>query len=275
MDVMEILTKMRRRYLSGASIAGVVSLCVSCCFAQEMKNVEMIKGEWIISNDITPIQARANAIGQAKAEALRNAGVTEHVAESSLFYKTEKDKKLEDIHKSVTSVDVSGEISGFQVIKEEKKLNEFGNLSYEVWINATVILHATSKDPGFVVDVKGIRDSYRSPEELIFEMIPAKEGFLNIFILGDDESLLLYPNKFEKREKFEGGQAYKFPRSRALDYEVSAEEGMEVNYLVLLYTKSEIPFLGEATSENILQFIAGIDPAQKCVKSYSIFIRHE
>ena len=268
---MEILTNMRL-----ASVAGVVALCAGCCFAQETKTVEGIKGEWIISNDITPIQARANAIDQAKAEALRSAGATEYVAESSVLYKTEKDKKLEgDIHKSVTSIDVSGEISGFQVIKEEKKLNEFGNLTYEVWINATVILHKGSKDPGFNVNVKGIQDSYRSPEELIFELMPAKEGFLNIFILGDEESLLLYPNKFEKREKFVGGESYKFPRSLALDYEVSAEEGMEVNYLVLLYTKSEIPFLQEPTSENILQFIAGIDPAQKCVKSYSILIRKE
>ena len=272
---MEILRKVRPRYLSGAGVAGLVALCASCCFAQETKTVEMIKGEWIISNDITPIQARSYAIGQAKAEALRSAGVTEYVAESSLLYKTEKDNKLKETHESVTSIDVSGEISGFQVIKEEKKLNEFGNLSYEVWINASVILHRTSKDPGFNVDVKGIQDSYRSPEELIFEMIPSKEGFLNIFILGDDESLLLYPNKFEKREKFEGGVPYKFPRSKALDYEVSAEEGMEVNYLILLYTKSEIPFLKEPTSDNILQFIAKIDPAQKCVKSYSILIRKE
>jgi hypothetical protein len=275
MDVMEILTKVRPRYLSGVGVAAALALCASFCFAQELKKVEMVKGEWIISNDITPIQARANAIDQAKAEALRTAGATEYVAESSLLYKTEKDKKLEDIHKSVTTVDVSGEISGFEVIKEEKKVNEFGNLTYEVLINATVILHKTSKDPGFVVEVKGIQESYRSPEELIFEIMPAKEGFLNIFILGDDESLLLYPNKFEKREKFEGGTTYKFPRSRALDYEVSAEESMEVNYLILLYTKSEIPFLKQATSENILEFIAGIDPALKHVKSYSILIRKE
>jgi len=98
---------------------------------------------------------------------------------------------------------------------------------------------------------------------------------LNIFILGDSESVHLYPNKYEKREKFEGGQAYKFPRSRALDYEVSSEQNAEVNYLILLYTKSEIPFLKEATSENILQFIAGIDPAQKCVKSYTILIKQQ
>ena len=237
--------------------------------------MEGIKGEWIISNDITPIQARAKAIDQAKAEALRTAGVPEYVVESNLLYKTEKESELKDIHKSVTSIDVSGEISEFQVIKEDKKMNEFGNLMYEVWINATVILHKAFKDPGFNVDVNGIRDSYHSPEELVFEIVPSKEGFLNVFILGDDESLLLYPNKYEKREKFEGGKTYKFPRSRALDYEVSAEKNTEVDYLVLLYTKTEIPFTGEETSENILQFIARIDPSQKCIKSYSILIRHE
>jgi hypothetical protein len=275
MDVMEILAKAKLRSLLAARIAAVVCLSACCCFAQETKNVEGIKGEWVISNDITPIQARAKAIDQAKAEALRSAGVSEYVAESSLLYKTEKDKELKDIHKSLTSVDVSGEISGFQITKEEKRLNEFGNLTYEVWINATVMLHNTFKDPGFDVGVSGIRDSYRSPEELVFEILPSKEGYLNIFILDDDESLRLYPNKFEKVEKFEGGKSYKFPRSRALDYEVSAEDEMEVNYLILLYTKSEIPFLGEETSENILQFIARIDPAQKCIRSYSLFIRHE
>ena len=267
---MEILIK-----LKSACIVVVVSLFASCCFAQETKRVENIKGEWIISNDITPVQAREKAIDQAKAEALRQAGVPEYITESNLNYKTENNNTLKDIHESLTSIDVSGEISEFQILKEEKRKNEFGNLTYEVWINATVMLHNTSKDPGFNMNVNGIRDSYRSPEELIFEIMPSKEGFLNIFILGEEESLHLYPNKLEKQEKFEGGKSYKFPRSRALDYEVSSEESMEVNYIVLLFTKMEMPFRDEETSENILQFIARIDPSQKCLKSFSILIRKE
>jgi hypothetical protein len=270
MDVMEILMKVKR-----AGIVVVVSLCASWCFAQETKKVENIKGEWIISNDITPVQAREKAIDQAKAEALRLAGVPEYVTESNLSYKTERNSTLKDINESLTSIDVSGEISEFTVFKEDKRKNEFGNLMYEVWINATVALHKSSKDPGFNMNVNGIRESYRSPEELVFEIMPSKEGFLNIFILGDDESLHLYPNKLEKQEKFEGGKSYKFPRSRALDYEVSSEKSMEMNYVVLLYTKMEIPFLEKETSENILQFIARIDPSQKCLKSYSILIRNE
>ena len=137
------------------------------------------------------------------------------------------------------------------------------------------MLHKATKDPGFTMNVNGIRESYHSPEELVFNMVPSKEGFLHVFILGDRESSHLYPNKIEKREKFEGGVTYNFPRSRALDYEVSSKEGMEVNYVVLLYTKVEIPFLEEESSDNILRFIAAIDPSQKYLKSYSIVILHE
>jgi hypothetical protein len=269
MDVMEILTRVKIAY-----IALVVGVTAPGCFAQEAKSVENIKGEWVISNDITPALAREKAIDQAKAEALRQAGVPEYIAESNLSYKTERNNTLEDINKSLTSIDVSGEISAFKVVKEEKRKNEFGNLLYEVWINATVMVHKTSKDPGFSLDVSGIRDSYRSPEDLVFDIVPSKEGFLQVFILGDNESTHLYPNKIEKREKLEGGKTYRFPRSQALDYEVSSK-GMEINYVVLLYTKTEVPFLGEETSENILRFIAEIDPSQKCLKSYSILIRDE
>lgn len=261
--------------LKRSVVTFVMIVSASWCSAQETKNVANIKGEWIISNDITPVQARAKAIDQAKAEALRSAGVAEYVAESNLSYKTEKDSHLaKDINESLTSIDLSGEIMTFKLIKEEKRVNEFGNLAYEVWIDATVIMHKSSKDPGFNMDVTGIRESYVSPEVLVFEMAPSKEGFLNIFILGDKESTHLYPNKFEKQEKFEGGKTYKFPRSRGLDYEVSSE-GVEVNYLVLLYTKEEVPFTDEETPEKILQFIGRIDPSQKCMKSFSLLIKKE
>ena len=70
MDVMEILMKAKI-----TTIALVVSLHAAVCFAQESKRVESIKGEWVISNDITPVQARAKAIDEAKAELSRQAGM--------------------------------------------------------------------------------------------------------------------------------------------------------------------------------------------------------
>lgn len=287
MDVMEILTKARLHGIALALCIGVNCLAqqrdrmdgdngsIAVENAPQTKTVHDVRGQWVISNDITPLQARERAIDQAKAEALRLAGVPEYVVESNLTYKTEQDLALKDIHQSVTSIDVSGEMSSFKVVREEKHKNEFGNLIYDVWIDATVILHTSSRDPGFTLNVNGIRESYRSPEELVFDMVPSKDGFLNVFIISEKESSHLFPNRIEKQERFEGGKTYKFPRSRALDYEVSTTTGMEVNYVVLLYTKTDMPYQGKETPDDILRFIAGIDPSQKCLKTYSILIKGE
>jgi len=248
-------------------------LLVSITHGQETRKLQSIKGEWVISNDITPIQARENAINLAKVEALRKAGVPEYVAESNVMYKSENQMQLKEIFESLTTIDVLGEISEFSVVKEEKKVNEFGNVLYEVWIDATVSIHKNSKDPGFNLEVKGVRESYLSPDKLTFEVKPWKDGFLTIFILSEKESGVIFPNSLERQEKLNGLVTYSFPKSKALDYEVTSDNSVEVNYLLLLYTKQEIPFVADQTPENILRFIAKIDRSEKCLKSYSILIK--
>lgn len=246
---------------------------LSAANAQGIKNLKDIKGEWVISNDITPVQARENAINEAKIEALRQAGVPEYVAQSNIFYQSEKKLQFKEVFESLTTVEVSGEISEFLITKEDKRINELGVLIYEVWINAKVVIHKTQKDPGFNIDVSGVRESYLSPDKLTFEIKPWKDGFLTVFIISEQESGLLFPNSLERQEKLEGGKSYKFPKSKALDYEVTSENSVEVNYILLLYTKQEIPFAGDQTTENILRFIAQISPSEKCLKSYSFLIK--
>ncbi len=148
-----------------------------------------------------------------------------------------------------------------------------GNLIYEVWINATVFIHKYGKDQGFNIDVIGIRETYLSPDKLTFEIKPWKDGFLTVFILNGSEGSLIFPNNLEKLEKLEGGKTYQFPKSKALDYEVTSEKSVEVNYLLLLYTKQEIPFNSDQTQANILRFIAKANPSEKCLKTYSLLIK--
>lgn len=242
-------------------------------FGQEKKKVENVKGEWVVSNDITIVQARENALNQAKVEALRLAGVPEFVSESNIMYRSEKLDEMKELFGSLTTVDVFGEIFEYKIVKEEKRLNEYSNIIYEVWINATVLIHKSSKDLGFNFDVKGVYESYASPDRLTFEVKPWKEGYLSVFILNGKESGQIFPNTLEKQTKLESQKNYHFPQSKALDYEVTTEGTIEVNYLLLLYTKEEMPFILEQTSQNIIRFIAGIDPAQKCLKTYSLLIK--
>lgn len=248
-------------------------LSASFVSAQQVKKLVDIKGQWVISDDITPMQARENALNQAKVEALRQAGVPELISESNIMYKSEKQLEFKELYESLTSVDIAGEISEFVIIKEDKRVNEFGNLLYEVWINATVSFHKTTKDSGFNIEVKGVRESYYSPDKLIFEIKPWKEGYLTVFILSENEGGLLFPNSLERQEKLVAQKTYNFPKSKSLDYEVSTVKSVEINYLLLLYTKKEVPFLSEETPENILRFIANIDPFEKCLMAYTLLIK--
>jgi hypothetical protein len=255
-------------------ITGICLLVTTMSVAQQTtKTLEGVKGQWVISDDITPTEAREIAISQAKVEALRMAGVPEFVSESNVTYKAEKVMEPKEVFESLTTVDVSGEISEFSIVKEEKRLTDLGSFIYEVWINATVVIHSKARDPGFNMDVKGVRESYASPDKLTFEFKPWKDGFLTIFIISEKESGVLYPNRLEKKEKLVGQTSYSFPRSKALDYEVTTEGTIEVNYLLLLYTKQDIPFNADQTPENILRFIARIEPSEKCLKSFSLLIK--
>jgi hypothetical protein len=240
---------------------------------QHKKKLEHVKGEWIVSNDISLAQARENAINQAKLEALRQAGVPETIQESNLLFHSNDPDQLKQLFESLTSVTISGEIAEFNIVKENKSISESGTIRYDVWIDATVVVHKTARDQGFDMDVKGIQESYSSPEALTFTVKPWKEGYLTVFIIGEKESAQLFPSSAEHQQKLEAQKTYSFPLSRALEYEVSTENSIEINYLCLLYTKEEIPFVKDPTAPNILKFIAGIDPAQKCLKSYSLLIR--
>jgi hypothetical protein len=240
---------------------------------QQKKKVKSAKGEWVVSNDITPLQARENAIREAKLEALRQSGIPEIVSETNLKYHSESPERMKELFESLASTSISGEVSEFTIIKEDKKINEYGNIVYDVWIDATVMIHKGTKDQGFNSEVKGVRESYSSPDVLTFDITPWKEGYLTAFILSEKESVQLYPNNTERQEKLAGQTEYHFPRSHALEYEVSTQDPLEINYLVLLYTKQEIPFMQDPTQQNILKFIAGIDPAGKSIKAYAFLIR--
>jgi Domain of unknown function (DUF4384) len=241
--------------------------------AQEKKKVKQIKGEWVLSNDITPTQARENAINQAKLEAMRKAGVPEVISESNLLYQTDNPQQIKELFESLTSVAISGEVSEFKIVKEDKRINEFNSIIYEVWIDATVVIHKNARDQGLNFDVKGIHESYASPDKLTFDVTPWKDGYLTVFIVSEKESLQLYPAPQDRQVLLEGHKNYTFPRSRGIDYEVSTEGNLEVNYVVMLFTRQEISFTKEPTAANILKFVSSIDASDKAVKTFSLLIK--
>lgn len=253
----------------------ILSFSYFVCYAQKAKKLENVKGEWVVSRDITLAQARENALNQAKTEALREAGVPEYVFSSNVLFRKEELNNNQDVFQSLTSVDVSGEISEYSIVKEEKTLNTQNEILVQIWINAAVIIHKHEKDPGFKIDVGGVREKYINSELLTFNVKPWKEGYLTIFIMSEKECSKLYPNAYEPQALLKGEVDYTFPKSKLIDYELNTDEKIEINYLLLLFTKQEMPFMEEENSDNVLRFIAQINPANKYLVTQSFVIKNE
>lgn len=254
----------------------IFAFCCVTVSGQQKKHVANVPGEVVIADDISIVQARENAINQAKIEALRRAGVPEFVSEVTVLQKSEKGiENFSEVFNSLTNQEISGEIAAFSLIKEEKTTNLSGNYVMKVWIDADVIIHERHSDPAFYAKIKGIRENYTSPEDLTFEFYPASSGYLNVFIIDEKESSLLFPNTLERSELLEANRTYNFPLSKALTYEVATINNVEVNYIVMLFTKNEIRYTEGKSVSEMLNFVARISPDQKFVRMYPILIRNK
>lgn len=242
--------------------------------AQKRHELKSVKGEWVVSNDITLPQAREKAINEAKLEALRMAGVPEYIGQSNISYTAQTGAGFKDLFESIVTLDVYGEIAEYKIAKEEKKFNDVGNIIYDVWIDATVIVHKDAKDSGFGADISGIRSAYTSPDDLLFQIKPWKDAYMHVFLIAEGEGTLLYPSRYEQSHQLIAGKSYSFP-SKGYKYEVTTERETEVNYVLIFLTKTYIPFKADGNLNDILRYISGVNPGQKFMRSYSIVIHKQ
>lgn len=243
------------------------------CLSQELIHLEGIEGQWIISNDITPTEARAKALDEAKANALRAAGVPEVIAQSDINYVTEEQGQIQNVFNSMSSIGISGELRSIKLVDEIKTQDSLGNFVISVFINASVVVHENQEDYEFNIKVDGLKDSYLSNEELKFTVTATQDGYLNVFVIDEQEAAIIYPNKFEKKLRLEAGKETPFPRSSAIKYNVTTDDKIDVNWIVLIYTKENTNFREKLNLDELFEFVSNIDNYKKRVKTHSFSIK--
>jgi hypothetical protein len=251
----------------------IVCVLCSCQLTAQRLQIHNVKGRVIIAN-ISPEQARENAIEAAKAEALRQAGAEEWVQSFDFLEKREESNKFDEFFHSLTSVTSMGSVVDWKVRKENKGADEFGTLFYEVTLDATVVLYKTKPDPSFQLTVNGIDPVYKNKEKMNFEVRPVQDGFLKIFLLDEGRAVsMLYPNEQEPEVMMRGATLYKFPQSPRFDYEVFTEKKEETNYLFLVYTRKDVPYRGTDDFSDFIEYVYTMEPAERFVSLERISIR--
>jgi len=265
-------------------------VCITNSYSQKTVKVHRVKGECIISN-ITPEQAKEQAIQEAKREALRRAGVSENVGTSSLLKTSENKEGIKQLFNEISTVEINGEVLSYTVTNENKRINEFNNIVVEVTLDAEVIKYDKKRDLSFDIKVDGIDEQYKNEQVLAFEFTPSEDGYLKIFNMNDTENMLIYPysditNKslndvperlFKKNEKvsFPINTNFGNPVTKETGYILSTEKRNEFNHLVFVYTKQNIPFYEKINYRNIISWIYSISPDQRVVKYFGFVITNK
>ena len=244
---------------------------------QETIQVEGVTGVGIIAGGISERDARREALNDAKVEALRKAGVSEHLSSYEMLFRSETDRDYSEFFSADIHSELQGAVQQYGIVNEQRSVDVHRNVfTIEITIDATVILYSSRPDPAFNVSVEGIKGIYESGETLAFSVYSSMDCYLNIFNITDNETLLMYPNPWEEQIKISAREYVDFPFGH-VDYhmEKSGREP-EMNRLVFVFTKKPVQFLnyrGEyqfTTQEELFSWIYGLTPDARRV-DYQVF----
>jgi hypothetical protein len=259
------------------TILFVLSIC-NISFAQKVVEVKGIVGVGEIAGRISYEEAKRDALNQAKVEALKRAGVNEHLQSYENLFRSEVNNDYSEFFSSDIQSELQGAVQSYEIVKHERKIDQLTQLfNVEVTINATVVLYDTKPDPTFNIRVEGVKGIYEQGEELKFSVYSTQNCYLHIFAITDTYTSLMYPNIWEPFKEIEAGKKIAFPFSQIIDYTLyKNSKEPEMNRILFVFTKKPIRYLntiGEdqiTNSESIFSWVYSLTPDERRI-DYQVF----
>lgn len=262
-------------YLVKSKIFFIIILFFSFqfAFAQKTIHVQNVTGISYLSDDITLNQTKEKALEEAKKDALRKAGVAEHISESNVLYSLSQEKDFKQFFNSISTIEISGAITKTENIRYEKKVDRTSDKEFiEATIDAEVIKYEKKSDPSFDFEESGIIGKYKENEHINFSLKTSADGFLKIFVIKDKSADLIYPNKYEKDNLIAKNKVLEFPTNKGIEYGFENISQNESQLILIIFTKKNVPFFKEINYENIINWIYSISPDERRLKSFLIMV---
>ena len=236
--------------------------------------IKNVKGT-AIGNDKESIgQVIQRAVNNAKLEALRKAGVEENIASYTDYFQSESNSTFEELFVSDILSDIRGSVKQVEVLDTIKDFDRFGQLNVLVEINCIVVKYLSNKDLSFDVSVKGVGMFYQNNAKLIFKAKSTKDAYTNIFIFNQTEAYQLFPSTYESSFLLKKDVEYDFPRD-LVDYILYTNKKSEAHRMIVVFSKHEIPYIGEVEYKQIIDWIFSIPPDMRVIKSFGFAVVNE
>ena len=247
-------------------------------FAQKVIEVKGIKGIAYINGDVSPNEAKLQAINEAKLNALKAAGIGENIKSYQLLFSSEDKNDYSQFFSSDIQSEIQGAVQDYSIQNQITVQKNELELYVEVTINASVIKYDVKPDIAFDVNIEGIKAVYNNDSKLNFTIKTTKESYLTIFCISDVDATQLYPNEYEKQTQIKPLNVYSFPSSN-FQYELHTDlPKSETLRLIFVFTKEAIPFIKMdkdqvTTNDAIFSWIYSIMPDQRKVEYHTLVIQ--
>jgi len=219
----------------------------------------------LIAGDVTPAEAKRQALEHALAEAVRRvSGV--RVQAAQLGVDEDRNGRTRDSFLSVVQLDAAGRATNYKILDERFVTERHPSLGSQLYIElralVTVARESGTTDPGFSVAVS-LNDalffdngsSLAGNDELIATITASQDAWLTIFDVTGDSAELLMPNTVMGETRLIGNRPSDLPsrewRDRGVHFRASlaAQETARRELLVVVATRSRISFPTDASPD--------------------------
>ena len=212
----------------------------------------------LVGGDVTPVEAKRQALEKALAEAVRRvAGVRVQAAQMGVG--EDRNGRVRDSFLSVVQLDAAGRAVDYRVLYERFTSERHPTLGSQLYLElralVTVAREHGTPDPGFAVDVS-LNDalffdtggSLEGNDELIATMTSSRDAWLTVVGITSDSAQLLLPNAFMTDHRALAGVAVELPsrewRDRGVHFRASlpATEKARRELVVVVATQRRVSF---------------------------------
>ena len=235
--------------------------------------LENVHAMVIGSESETLAAIRERAVNEAKIKALKKAGISESVNSYTDYFQSETKAEYEELFASDIFTSINGAVKDVEIVREEKSFTDHGFPTVAVWINCTVLKYKSERDLTFAFEVEGIKPYYSHNDLLNYRIKPYKAGFLRSFVFTGSEAYQIFPNDYERSFRLTADKIHEFPQK--VDLTLETDKKKELHRAVFVFLKEDIPYTGNVSYKEILDWIFTIPPDQRNVKTFSFAVVRE
>lgn len=246
--------------------------CVELVNAQrEQTRLVTATGSYVANQNETPAYGKAQALLEAKKQALREAGVLENISSTSIIVMGGSNSEFQEISSELSRIEMEGRIRVKEQIDMDPVFTNDHLIKYSITIKAEVVVEEAVEDLNFQFKMDGFKNLYLSGENISFTLTPAMDCYFRIFYFTgkSSENAQIFPiDGIFKDVQFIGGEPVLFPPedtrflfNAPFDYTMEINESkdnIEHGVVLIVALKKPYKYVDEVTYENVIRWLAKI-----------------